>query len=223
MGHHYTKAPPAFAKDPIAWDYTRDRMEGNTGIPYDQWEGKHFAGAAAMYKNVVKKYGASMGQGNVTSVPHECVNCGGTNVFYADDYVCKVCRDAIESADTYAEAEAITQPGSMDELKKQLYESLGHAKKDAKAGKGSMFSGMTDNQMAPQVITPAAVVDIEAEVIPEGQVSRNYSAMGEAKLRKAIAELEAGKGDAVDRARGKGEDIMDNLEAAYRAAQKKGI
>lgn len=219
MAHLYDKAPPAFAKDPIAWDYTRERLEGNTGVPYDQWEGKHFAGAAAMYKNVIKKYGASMANGNVT-VPQECVNCGGTNIFYTDDYVCKVCRDAIESADTYAEAEAITQPDAIEDIRKQLYESLGHAKKDAKAGKNMLQP--VANQMAPQVIQPAAVIDAEPEVAAVS-VSRNYKAMGEDKLQKAISELESGTGDAADRVRAKGEDIMDNYEAALRAAQARGI
>lgn len=219
MAHLYDKKPPAFAKDPIAWDYVRDRMENNNGIPYDQWEGKHFAGAAAMYKNTVKKYGASMGTGNVT-VPQECINCGGINTFYVDDYVCKVCRDAIESADTYAEAEAIAQPAAVEDIRKQLYESLGHAAKDAKAGKKMVAP--VENQMAPQVIQPSTAV-IDTEPVANVGVSRNYGAMSEAKLKKAIAELESGSGDAVDRAKKKGEDIMDNYEAALRAAQSKGI
>lgn len=219
MAHLYDKAPPAFAKDPIAWDYTRDRMEGNSGLPYDQWEGKHFAGAAAMYKNVVKKYGVSMGQGNVTRVPQECINCGGTNPFYVDDYVCKVCRDAIESADTYAEAEAITQPEAIEDIRKQLYESLGHAKKDAKLGKDMLAP--VENQMAPQVVTPSDVI-MDVEPVASVKVSRNYKAMNDDKLRRSIDELDRGEGEAVRKIK-PGESIMDHYEAALRAAQEKGI
>src|SRR4051812_41205546 len=130
MPHYYDKAPPRFAKDPWAWDYTRDRLEGNTGIPYDQWEGKHFAGAAAMYKNVIKKYGESVKDGIVT-LPKECIDCGVTGVHYQDDYVCKSCRDAIEAAPTFeAATKTITNPGALDAIRESLYESLGHAAKD---------------------------------------------------------------------------------------------
>lgn len=223
MAHLYDKAPPAFAKDPWAWDYTRDRMEGNTGLPYDQWQGKHFAGAAAMYKNVVKKYGASVENG-VTTMPKECIDCGNVNVHYQDDYVCKTCRDAIESAGSYEEAsKTISNPGSMDAIRDALYESLGHAAKDAKKGKDPF-----GKQSNPGATIAEAVSMDEPQVTqwdrsePQG-VSRNYKAMGDSKLKKCISELENGSGDAVKRAQAKDEDVDDHLEAALRAAQENGL
>ena len=223
MPHLYDKAPPAFAKDPWAWDYTRDRIEGNTGVPYDQWEGKHFAGSAAMYKNVVKKYAGSIEKG-VMTVPKECLDCGQMQQHYADDYVCKDCRDAIESAGSYEEAAAtISQPEALDDIREQLYKALGHDKKDAKAGKS--LNAPVQNQMAPQIISPAAEVDATAQqstgaTAPAGRVSRNYKAMSADKLQRVIAELEANDGDAAKRVHQKGEDIFDNLEAALRAQQE---
>jgi hypothetical protein len=138
MAHMYTKDPPRFATDPWAWDYTRDRIEANTGIPYDQWESRHFAGAAAMYKNVIKKYAASIAAGNITP-PKECMDCGQIEQHYVDDYVCKNCRAAIEAAPSYAAASAtITTPDSLDAIREALYRSLGHDKADAKKGRTPM-------------------------------------------------------------------------------------
>jgi hypothetical protein len=219
MAHMYDKAPPAFAKDPWAWDYTRDRMEQNTGLEYPDWQGKHFAGAAAMYKNVVKKYSANMATGNIT-VPKECVDCGGTNPHYVDDYVCRDCRDAIENAGSYHEAaQTISRPESIDAIREQLYKSLGHDKKDAKAGR------LPPNEPAwPEGWKEAAArqreINAAAAQAEEGKVSRNYKAMGSSKLQGVVAQLEAGSGDAVDRVKAKGEDVDDHYEAALRALQE---
>lgn len=211
MAHTYAKAPPAYAKDPWAWDYTRDRMEQNTGLPYDQWQGKHFAGAAAMYKNVVKKYRDSI-LAQEFDVPRECVDCGGNNKHYKDDYVCTDCRDALEAAPSFEKAvTTISNPGALDAIREQLYESLGHAKKDASKAKA-----ISNNDVA-EYLAPKP-----GESQP-GKVSRNYKAMGEDKLRRAIADLEAKSGDAYERTVAKGEDHMDHLEAALVAAQEKGI
>lgn len=220
MAHMYDKAPPKFAKDPWAWDYTRDRIEGNTGIPYDQWEGKHFAGSAAMYKNVIKKYGASIENGVMTA-PHECVDCGDTKQHYQDDYVCKDCRDAIEAADSYEEAAAtINQPEAIDAIREQLYKSLGHDKKDAKAGR---IVGIGQTPEFPSVAAGEPVYESDLAPTNGATVSRNYNAMGDDKLKRSIKELEAGSGEAVQRAEAKGEDINSHLEAALRAAQEKGL
>lgn len=210
MAHLYDKAPPAFAKDPWAWDYTRDRMEGNTGLSYPEWEGKHFAGAAAMYKNVVKKYrdGVDSGKFDAHS-PRECVDCGGNNPHYDGDYICTGCRDKIESASTYAEAAAtITQPESIDAIREQLYKALGHDKKDAKA----------DRQAVAGLEQAATDLGVTLPTVAEGKVSRNYKAMGPDKLTRTIAELEAGTGEAMRKVKA-GEDPMDHLEAALRAQQ----
>lgn len=213
MAHLYDKAPPHFAKDPWAWDYTRDRIEGNTGVPYDQWEGKHFAGSAAMYKNVVKKYGANVAAGNMT-MPRECIDCGATEVHYVDDYVCRNCRDAIEAADSYQEAAAtINQPEAIDAIREQLYKSLGHDKKDAKKG---IVPGAPANPVPDTADDAARIVDAGPKV------SRNYKSMGEDKLRRSIAELDRGEGEAITKIK-PGENIMDHYEAALRAAQEKGV
>jgi hypothetical protein len=87
MPHLYDREPPAFAKDPWAWDYTRDRIEQNSGKTYDEWEPRHFAGASAMYKNVVAKYGPSIQSGQVEP-PRTCADCGQTKSHYANDFVC---------------------------------------------------------------------------------------------------------------------------------------
>lgn len=50
---------------------------------------------------------------------------------------------------------------------------------------------------------------------------RNYNAMGEAKLRRCIAELQAGRGDAVDRVKQNGGDVDANLRAAETALHNK--
>jgi hypothetical protein len=212
----YDKAPPAFAKDPWAWDYTRDRMEQNTGILYPDWQGKHFAGAAAMYKNVVKKYSGNVVAGNLTT-PKECVDCGATNPHYVDDYVCRDCRDAIESAGSYEEAAStITRPDSIDAIREQLYKALGHDKKDAKAGR--VPSDLKGEDTSPTADSYNEVTNLITGV---AGVSRNYKAMGADKLARCIAELEAGTGNAVKRAQAKGESVADHLEAAYRAQQEK--
>lgn len=209
MAHLYAKAPPAFAKDPWAWDYTRDRIENNTGLPYDQWQGKHFAGAAAMYKNVVKKYrdGVDSGKFDAHS-PRECVDCGGNNPHYDGDYICTSCRDQIENAGSYAEAAAtITQPESIDAIRDQLYKALGHDKKDAKAGRVAQLEEA--NPLKPG-----------SSMIATGKVSRNYRAMSPEKLARVISELEAGEGEAMRKVKA-GEDPMDHLEAALRVQQTK--
>jgi len=215
MPHLYDKLPPAFAKDPWAWDYTRDRIEGNTGIPYDQWEGKHFAGASAMYKNVVKKYGANVAAGK-TTMPRECIDCGATEVHYVDDYVCRNCRDAIESAGSYQEAvQTINQPEAIDQIREQLYKALGHDKKDAKKGRTPVAG-------APATPVPDTADDAARIQDTGPKVSRNYKAMGDDKLQRSIAELDRGEGEAVRKIKD-GENIMDHYEAALRAAQEKGI
>lgn len=209
MAHLYDRDPPAFAKDPWAWDYTRDRIESNTGLTYDQWEGKHFAGAAAMYKNVLRKYGPSIEQGLLTA-PQVCMDCGETKQHYQNDYICKDCRQKIEDADSYYEAaESITRPEAMDDIRKMLQEKLGH--KDKRPNAAVPVDAMT-----------TAVVENSAPA-SGGKVSRNYEAMNLDKLRRSITELEAGQGEAVTKATAKGEDVMDHLEAALRAAQEKGV
>lgn len=207
MSHNYAKSPPAFVRDPWAWDYTRDRMENNTGVPYDQWQGKHFAGAAAMYKNVVKKYASNVNAGNLV-LPKECVDCGNVTAHYVNDYVCKDCRDLIERAPTYAEAsKTITNPGALDAIREQLAEALGHAKKDAKR--------ITDNLKANEEL----FAGIERNSAPK--VSRNYKSMGEDKLRRSITQLENNEGEAISKL--KGENRLDHLEAALQAAQENNI
>lgn len=227
MTHTYAKAPPAFAKDPWAWDYTRDRMEDNTGLTYPEWEGKHFAGAAAMYKNVVKKYRASM-EANALSLPRECVDCGQVQPHYNDDYVCQPCRDLIEQAPTYeAAAATITQPESIDVIRDQLYKALGHDKKDAKKAQtpGQPFAGPGAQAIVPDPIAQAKRFDAAMErggewnPVTSGKVSRNYKAMSASKLDKCISELESRTGDAARRATDKGEHVLDHLEAALRAQQ----
>lgn len=52
---------------------------------------------------------------------------------------------------------------------------------------------------------------------------RNYGAMGGAKLLNVIAELEGGRGDAVQRVNQKGGDIQYNLARAKEAARSKGL
>lgn len=217
MAHLYAKAPPAFAHDPWAWDYTRDRIEANTGIPYDQWQGKHFAGAAAMYKNVVKKYGDSVQSGTMVA-PRECVDCGQVNPHYAGDYVCRVCRDAIEAAPTFeAASQTITNPGGLDAIREALYESLGHAEKDRKAGK---VVWTREALSVPAEASQAShVAPTEPEPVPS--VTRNYGAMGEAKLRTEAAKLE--QGILPSRYAERGENAEDHYEAALRAAAEKGI
>jgi hypothetical protein len=228
MPHLYDKLPPGFAKDPFAWDYTRDRIEQNTGVPYDQWEGKHFAGSAAMYKNVVKKYGNSMQQGDLT-MPKECVDCNGIVAHYVDDYICRDCRDAIENAGSYQEAEAtISNPGSIDAIREQLYRDLGHDKKDKAKGRP------VGAKLIPAVATPDESNKVGSQEFEEAgesafrvltapQVSRNYKAMSGPKLARCIEELDAGQGDAVKRAVAKGEAIDDHLEAALRAQQEAAV
>ncbi len=247
MAHLYDKAPPAFARDPWAWDYTRDRIEGNTGIPYDMWEGKHFAGAAAMYKNVIKKYGAAIEAGVMTA-PRECVDCGNVAQHYADDYVCKDCRDAIQSAGSYeAAAATISNPDSLDAIRESLYKSLGHDKKDVAKGRTKTFGiaseapgrpaeaqeafkqaagemlgglGISGVQMVDEDGTVKATIPVAA---PAGKVSRNYARMNADKLARSISELDRGEGEAVKKAVAKGESIMDHYEAALRAAQAMGL
>jgi hypothetical protein len=52
---------------------------------------------------------------------------------------------------------------------------------------------------------------------------RNYRAMGEAKLRRCIAELETGEGDAVDRVKANDGDVEANLNAAKSALEAKAV
>jgi hypothetical protein len=241
MAHMYTKDPPRFATDPWAWDYTRDRIEANTGIPYDQWESRHFAGAAAMYKNVIKKYAASIAAGNITP-PKECMDCGQIEQHYVDDYVCKNCRAAIEAAPSYAAASAtITTPDSLDAIREALYRSLGHDKADAKKGRTPMVGQPIGKPpFAPNASTERTTAHVDkdgtkhygvmARQVADGKVSRNYRAMAEPKLRAVIAQLDEGLdtqsntvNEAVMKVLAKGESVEDHLEAALRVAQERGI
>jgi hypothetical protein len=221
MAHMYAKDPPRFAKDPWAWDYTRDRLEANTGIPYDQWEGKHFAGAAAMYKNVVNKYGDSITQGKLTP-PHVCVDCGQSAQHYLNDYVCVNCRGAIENAPTYAAAAAtITTPDALDTIREQLYKSLGHDKKDAKVGR----TAPAPTPMPARSVSPTNTL-AEPQPVPEappGTVSRNYASMKDDKLRRSLRELQEGQGEAVEKARAKAENTDDHWAAAMKVARERGL
>src|SRR5436190_19159676 len=176
MAHNYRRDPPPFAKDPWAWDYTRDRIEQNTGIGYDDWEGKHFAGAAAMYKNVRRKYGDALKERGL-SVPRECVDCGLNNVHYEGDYICQKCRDAIEESDSYYEAaETISRPDAMDAIRQQLADKLGHKPKPGHAAKEMPVDDKTS--VAMENNAPAEV----------GRVSRNYGSMNPDKLLRSIRE-----------------------------------
>jgi hypothetical protein len=209
MSHLYDRDPPAFAKDPWAWDYTRDRIEQNSGKTYDEWEPRHFAGASAMYKNVVKKYGPSIQSGTMEP-PRECVDCGENKSHYANDFVCQDCRDKIEDASSYYEAEeTISRPEAIDDISRMLKEKLGH--KDKKP-----------NAAVPVDQATTIVVENSAPA-NAGKVSRNYSSMNPDKLRRSISELEQGVGEAASKAQAKGEDVMDHLESALRAAQQKGL
>lgn len=211
MAHLYAKDPPAFAKDPWAWDYTRDRMEQNIGRPYDEWEGRHFAGAAAMYKNVINKYGPSVQNGSMTA-PQVCVDCGNMAQHYENDFICKDCRDKIENTDSYYEAQdTITRPDAIEEIRQQLAEKLGHKSKDGNRNASMPVDAKTAILMEDE--SPAST----------GKVSRNYRAMGDDKLLRAIKELEEESGEAVRKAQAAGEDVMDHLESALRVAQEKGL
>lgn len=211
MAHLYSKDPPAFAKDPWAWDYTRDRIEQNSGLTYDQWEGRHFAGASAMYKNVIKKYGPSIKDGSMTP-PQVCADCGNMAQHYENDFICKECRDKIEAADTYYEAvETISRPDAMEEIRRQLQEKLGHKDKDGHHNEPMPVDAKTALLMENE--TPANT----------GKVSRNYAAMKDDKLLRSISELEQESGEAVRRVHAAGEDVIDHLESALRVAQQKGL
>src|SRR3954454_15896803 len=114
MPHNYKKDPPRFATDPLAWDYTRDKVENQSGLSYDEWTGKQFAAATVIYKNVRNKYGSSLKDQSL-SVPYECASCGLSHAHYEGDYICQSCRDSIEDSETYYEAaETITRPDAMD-------------------------------------------------------------------------------------------------------------
>jgi hypothetical protein len=49
------KSPPAFAEDKEAWDYTLARL-ALRGKLTDNGDPRNYAAAAAIYKNVKKKY-----------------------------------------------------------------------------------------------------------------------------------------------------------------------
>ena len=219
--HPYQKPPPAFAKDPWAWDYTRTRMEQNTGLDYPDWQGKHFAGAAAMYKNVVKKYRAGVDQ-QMYDIPRECVNCGVTTKHYQGDYICSDCRDRAEQATTIQEAEAIQTASSMDDLREQLAKALGHDKKDAKKARSTDASKEVRDGKLVYSSDQSEVFSGPTGTRGPSKVSRNYGAMGHDKLVRSIRELDAGDGEAMRKVKA-GEDPMDHLEAALRAAQERGI
>jgi hypothetical protein len=57
-----------------------------------------------------------------------------------------------------------------------------------------------------------------------GHKRRNYEAMGDTKLKRCVAELKAGEGDAYDRCleRGSGDPAGD-LTEALRAANQRGL
>lgn len=208
--HNYDRQPPAYARDPHVWDYVRDKMEANSGRTYDVWEGRHFAGAAAMYKNVVKKYGDSMAQGRVT-VPRECADCGSVAAHYEDDYICKPCRDLLEQV---AETE---RPGFVSKIETP-----------APQGAASAATGLAE---ALGKITGEPVI-AEGGLLPStgshsvkqvmDTVSRNYAAMGDAKLSKCIRELRQG-GDSHSRAVNKNEDPILHLHRAEEIARERGI
>lgn len=51
------RAPPKFATDAWAWEYTCRKVEEKTGRDYEEWIGKDFGAAGAIYKRVIAKYG----------------------------------------------------------------------------------------------------------------------------------------------------------------------
>lgn len=207
MAHNYAKDPPRFAIDPVAWDYTRDKLEESTGLPYDQWTGRQFAAAQVIYRNVRAKYGDSLKE-KALSIPHPCVACGERKPHYEGDYICQSCRDAIEDSESYYEAaETITRPDAMDDIREKLAEKLGQKNVPAAMPVDSATSNVMEKT------APAST----------GTVSRNYGAMGDDKLLRSIQELEDGRGEAFAKAEIKGEDPLDHLESALRVAQEKGL
>jgi hypothetical protein len=142
--HPYDKEPPKCAKDHWAWDYTRDKMEASSGLPYPEWEGRHFAGAAAMYKNVVKKYGESRAQGRMT-LPKECAECGQQAQHYEDDYVCVQCREALEGGvvPEGAVVSSVEAEADLEATRAALEKKLGLPPADLSTG-GTSYEGEMD-------------------------------------------------------------------------------
>lgn len=54
------RAPPRFATDAACWAHTKQKVEAQSGVPYDQWTPTQFKAAARIYTFVLRKYG----QGN---------------------------------------------------------------------------------------------------------------------------------------------------------------
>lgn len=79
---------PKFARDEWCWDYTRTKVEEQSGRDYDDWIGKDFAAATVIYRNVERKYGT----GRETSHGIVCPKCEQTNKFLEGDYICQKCR-----------------------------------------------------------------------------------------------------------------------------------
>lgn len=87
------REPPKFATDQWCWDYTREKVNANHlkkhgyELTYDDWEGKHFMAASAIYKRVVGKYGEGRQPEGI-----ECPKCEEIREFAPGDYLCRVCR-----------------------------------------------------------------------------------------------------------------------------------
>lgn len=188
MAHLYDKAPPKFATDPWAWDYTRDKMESSCGRPYDEWEGRHFAGAAQIYKNVVKKYGESRAEGRMT-LPKECADCGNVAQHYEDDYICVRCREMLEGG--AVPEGAVVEGGDVETM------------------------GLADTREELDKLIQKSVKNTPQK--DGGWSGRNYGAMGYSKLHKCIKELEGGYGDAYERCVRKGGDPVVDLAKAREA------
>lgn len=213
--HPYDKPPPAFAKDPFIWDYVMKSMEASTGKNYPEWVGKHFAGSAAMYKNCVKKYGDAMASKSLTA-PRTCANCSEDQLHYQDDYICSFCRDEFESG-----TEDITKAEPKDvpvtNLATPASEAAEALTKSLRTLLGANFA--TDeivDQMAQETAKQYITKDVKSKL---KACSRNYSAMGDKKLRKCADELDLCKGDAYDRVVASGEDLNAHRTKAIEAIE----
>lgn len=92
------RAPPAFAKNPGAWAYTVAKVKEKTGRDYDDWSGKDFGAAGAIYKRVVRKYGDSLNTEPAAAGVGEPVR-SRAEILRLDSEVWVLSHDAAWSAD----------------------------------------------------------------------------------------------------------------------------
>jgi hypothetical protein len=79
---------PKFVHDEWCWDYTRARVEKQSGRSYEDWIGPDFAAATVIYRNVERKYG----EGRETTTGLLCPKCNQRGEFLEGDYICHKCR-----------------------------------------------------------------------------------------------------------------------------------